>query len=623
MPEAVPSASVAAAEPGLRAGPWPASASFAEGLRVGGVAVAALVERFGTPLVVVDADEVRARMRRVRRAFPRAAYAVKAFTAHAVVRLALEEDLDLLCASGGELEACLRAGAPGERLFLHGNAKTDDELRAALEAGVRWVIVDHGQELARLAELARAAGRVQPVLLRVIPEVEVRTHEAIATGHERSKFGTPLEEVPALARRAIELSGVRIDGYHAHAGSQLLQVEPYVRVLDALLGIAGRVHEQLGLAPRALDVGGGFGVAYTHEPALDPTQVGGELAERLAARCACLGLPTPELVAEPGRWVVANAALTVYRVVARKRVGDRELVAVDGGMSDNLRPMLYGAAYTVAPVVPRPGPARRVSLVGRHCESGDVLADDVELPDALGPGDLVAVAATGAYGYALASAYNRVGRPAVVAVEGGRAVPWLRREDAADLDRLEVAPPRSLPAPAPPSGVAIRPARPSDARSFLELWRGVVAEGRWLPDEQVHERPRAVFRRFRRSWSAEGAEIVAVEAGRVVGHLALDRERHPAHRHVATLGMVVAAERRGRGIGTAMLAVALRWAREVGVRKLVLSVYPDNVRAIALYRRFGFVEEGRLARRSRTSYGYRDEVVMARWVDEEPTGGRA
>jgi diaminopimelate decarboxylase len=414
-------------------GPWPANARFLEpGLAVAGVVAADLAARFGTPLIVFDESDVRDRMRAMRLAFPRVAYAVKAMTSRRLIGIALEEGLDLLCASGGELEACLRAAAPGERILLHGNAKTNEELAAAVTAGVRWVIADGIDELQRLDAIARAAGVVQPVLLRIVPEVEVHTHEAIATGHAESKFGTALAEAPEAARRATSLGGVRLDGFHAHAGSQILDVSPYLRVLDRLASVA----MDAGVTVRVVDVGGGFGIRYTDETPLDVSALASAVRDRLR------GWPgSPELVVEPGRAVIGNPGITLYRVLARKRVGARTLIAVDGGMSENLRPVLYDAVYRVAPAGPRRGPARpteRVTLVGRHCESGDVLVPELDLPADVGVGDLLAMAATGAYTYALASTYNRFGRPAVVGVRGGRVRPWLRREEADDLDRLEV-----------------------------------------------------------------------------------------------------------------------------------------------------------------------------------------
>ncbi|HEX7246967.1 MAG TPA: diaminopimelate decarboxylase [Actinomycetota bacterium] len=609
-------------------GPWPSHAAFDnDGLAVAGVRAVDLAERFGTPLLVVDEQEVRERCRLARASFPRVCYAVKAFTGFAMLRLALDEGLDLLAATGGEVQACLRAGAPASRIVMHGNAKTDEELSLAVESGLGLVVADGLDELGRLDQVARGAGSVQPVLLRVVPEVEVRTHEAIATGHDASKFGTPLAEAVEVLGRAAEMPGLRLDGLHAHIGSQIVDVEPFLRTLDVLLQLAARVREETGLQIGTVDVGGGFGVRYVDEHAISLERLGDVMGTRLRDEAARLDLDEPTLIVEPGRWLLANAGVTLYRVVATKTVaGSRRLVAVDGGMSDNVRPALYDAAHSVALATPTRGhgPVADLTVVGRHCESGDTLAEHVHLPATTGEGDLLAFAATGAYTYSLASTYNRVGRPAVVAVAEGTVTPWLRREDAADLDRLEIAPAPAAPTPATPDGVTVRPARPADARSYLAFWRAIVAEQGNVRSERVTGTIRTYRRRFAHPWTEREAQIVAIDAaGRLIGHLYIEREAHPVTRHVASLGIAVAADARGRGIGTALMAEAMRWARSVGVDKVVLSVYPHNRAAIALYRRFGFVQEGRLARHSRKSYGDEDEILMAAWIGgSEPADRR-
>jgi diaminopimelate decarboxylase len=610
-------------------GPWPSRAAFGdEGLVVGGVRATELAERFGTPLLVVDEREVRDRCRLARAAFPRVCYAVKAFTAFAMLRLALDEGLDLLAATDGEVQACLRAGAPASRIVFHGNAKTDEELALAAEAGIGLVVADGLDELERLDRIARAAGTVQPVLLRVVPEVEVRTHEAIATGHDASKFGTPLTEATGVLRRAADMPGLRVEGLHAHIGSQIVDAEPFLQTLGVLMQLAARVRHESGLAIGTLDVGGGFGVRYVDERPISLEQLGDALRTRLGEEAARLDLGEPTLMVEPGRWLVANAGVTLYRIVATKTVaGGRRLAAVDGGMSDNVRPALYDAAHTVALATsPAEGhdAVSELTVVGRHCESGDTLAERVQMPGATSPGDLVAFAATGAYTYSLASTYNRVGRPAVVAVADGSATPWLRREDAADLDRLEAATAsRALP-PSTSDDVTVRPARPADAVPYLAFWRAIVAEEGNVRTERVTGTARTYRRRFRHPWTDRAAQIVATDGeGRLIGHLYIEREAHPVTRHVASLGIAVAADVRGRGVGSALLAEAMRWARSVGVDKVVLSVYPSNQAAIALYRRFGFVQEGRLARHSRKSYGDEDEILMAAWIGGgEPAGRR-
>jgi diaminopimelate decarboxylase len=601
-------------------GGWPASATFGSGgLEIGGVLAASIAERNGTPAIVIDEEEVRARCREAAALVPRVLFAVKAFTSHAMVRLALDEGLGLLCATGGEIEACLRAGAPGDRIVLHGSNKSDAELELAVRSGLAHVVADGLDEIRRLDQLARERGTEQSVLLRVVPEVDVQTHEAIATGHESSKFGTPIADVVEVARSANGFGGVRLDGLHAHIGSQVLDVTPYMRTLDVLLGLALELRDRASTTVSVIDLGGGFGVTYTDERPLLVADVAAAATAALEDRCRREDLDRPTLVIEPGRAIVANAGVTLYRIGAIKRAGGRTLAAVDGGMSDNVRPMLYDARYAVRLAsAPRDeAETQRFTVVGRHCESGDVLAEDVSLPADLAPGDLLAFAATGAYTYSLASTYNRVGRPAVVAVHGGDSTVWLRREDDADLERLETGSSREPP-PAPViTDVVVRSARARDARSFMTFWTRIVEEGGFVRSEQVAHSLRVYRARFRHPWTEHDAQIVAVSGERVVGHVYIQRERHPVTRHVATLGIAVAADARARGIGTALLAEAIGWARSVGVEKIVLSVYPRNTAAIALYRKFGFIDEGRLARHSRKSYGYEDEILMAVWIGGE------
>lgn len=601
--------------------PWPSNATFdVEGLWIGGLPASELAGRYGTPLLAFDRADLVSRLRAARRAFPRTFYAVKAFTSHAVLRLAVDEGLDLLAASGGEVEACLRAGVPAVRIALHGRNKTDDELELAVRSRIGLLIADGLDELLRVERIAAAAAAdaVQPFILRVNPGVGVDTHEAIATGHEATAFGASISAVPGAVARAAALPHLRFVGLHAHIGSQVPDLAPYLEEVDVLVELAADLFRHHGVATELLDIGGGFGITYADERMPGVEGLAAAIVERIARRCADLGLPVPRVAAEPGRSVVGNAGVTLYRVGDRRVLGDgRTTIAVDGGMSDNIRPMLYDARYTVA-LANRASAADEgtVTIVGRHCESGDVLADAVRLPGDVRPGDLLAFAATGAYTYPLASAYNRVGRPAVVAVEDGRPMLWLRREDAGDLDRLEATAARSEPHAKPP-GIVFRPAEPRDARPFQSFWRAIVAEGRYVRTEEV-DTPTRVYRgRFRGSWTDREAQVVALDGGRVVGHVFVQREVHPVTRHVATLGIAVAADHRGRGIGATLMGEALRWARSVGVEKIMLSVYPHNRAAIALYRRSGFVEEGRLVGHSRKSSGYEDEILMSVWIGED------
>jgi diaminopimelate decarboxylase len=597
--------------------PWPRTASFGpRGLEIGGVPAADLADRYGTPLLVVDEADLRMRCRTLRAEFPRVLFAVKAFMSHALVRRVVKEGIDLLVATEGELDACLRAGIAGHHMVLHGNNKSDRELELAVSSGCGFIVVDNAEELERLDGIASRRSLVQPVLLRVVPEVDAGTIPAIDTGAAGSRFGTSLADAPAAIRLAQKLPGVRYEGIHAHIGSQVLRAEPYVQALETLLDLLVEVERTGGTRTPILDLGGGFGVTYTEEEPLPIAELASRLREQASIGAERRGLPTPLLMVEPGRSLVANSAITLYRVGSVKRSVDGErLLAVDGGMSDNIRPMLYGARFTVAAATAGTvGAPARATVVGKHCEAGDVLAESVDLPSDVGAGALLAFAATGAYTYSMASNYNRIGRPPVIAVGLGASELWLRREDAADMDRLETAAVHVDPPVRPPSGVHVRAATPSDARSFLALWREVVAEQRYVRSEDARRPVRFYRRRFSRSWTDREAQLVAVEGKRVVGHITIQREGHPVSQHVATLGIAVAADRRGGGVGSALLAEALRWARSAGVERIVLSVYPDNTRAIALYRRFGFVEEGRLVRQSRKSYGYEDEILMARWL---------
>jgi diaminopimelate decarboxylase len=599
--------------------PWSRNSRFgAEGLEIAGVRATDVARDFGTPLMILDEDDFRARCRAFAAAFPRVLFAVKAFTSHFLIRIATEEGLGLLASTDGELQACLRAGADPAAISLHGNNKSAAELRLAVESEIGLVTVDNADELERLDGIAREHSRVQPVLLRVSPGVEGDTHAYLETGGLDSKFGMPIKGGSALEaiKRAAELDSISLAGLHAHVGSQLLSAGPYLTEIDRLFDLIAQARRDPGIDIRLVDCGGGFGVTYTEEiPGLLP-EIASKMLDRVSAAAAQGGFPAPNIMVEPGRALVANAVCTVYKVGSIKTVpSGMTFVAVDGGMSDNIRPALYGAKYTVSRAnQPRPGTQMRtVSVVGRHCESGDILAREIELPADLRHGDLLAFAATGAYGYSMASNYNRVGRPAVVGVRDGRSRLIFRREDAGDLDRLEVAFPTE-PALEQVRGATIRAAEPKDAASFHRMWKEVVAEG--LVRSQEVTRPVRHYKRlFRRSWTDRGAWIAAVTGeGDVVGFLSATREEHPVTSHVATIGLGVGKDWRGRGVGTALVAESFKWARAVGVEKILLSVYPSNLPAVALYRKFGFVEEGRMTGQSKKEGGYEDEILMGRWL---------
>lgn len=426
--------------------PWPASVRPGRGgeLLVGGVGLAEAADRFGTPLYVVDEDEVRARARAFRRALPGAEvfYAAKAFLCSAMADWVADEGLGLDVCSAGELRLAVAAGFPPERILLHGNAKTPDELRLARRLRVGRIVVDGLSEIPRLAALA-AADAPQRVLVRVVPGVAAGHHSAVRTGVDGQKFGFPIAggDAAEAVGRVLGLRGLELTGLHCHLGSQITGTGPYLTAVDRLVDLLALLRDRHGVELPELDLGGGHGVRYRPGDAeLDPARFGAEVTARLAERCAGHGLAVPRLLVEPGRAVAAPAAVAVYRVLSVKHTSaGQAFAAVDGGMSDNPRPALYGSAYHVRPVGrPTAAATARFDVVGRHCEAGDVLVHDAELPADLRPGDLLAVPAAGAYQLSMASGYNLVGRPAVAAVRGGRIRLLIRRETVEDFRAREV-----------------------------------------------------------------------------------------------------------------------------------------------------------------------------------------
>ncbi|MCB5163832.1 diaminopimelate decarboxylase [Streptomyces bambusae] len=424
---------------------WPASAAPLphNGLAVGGVDLAEVAERFGTPVYVLDEGEVRQRCRAYRDAFPEAdvLYAAKAFLSRAMVRWVREEGLGLDVCSAGELELAVLAGFPPARIVLHGNAKSPYDLGTALRLGVGRIVIDSPSEIARIAAAVGPDGQ-QKVLVRVVPGVAAGGHDKVRTGTDGQKFGLSLTDGSALRAVAAVLGQPRLvpAGLHCHIGSQITDVEPYVTALRRMVGLMARIRDVHGVVLPELDLGGGHGIAYRPgEPALDVPALARTLRGELAASCAVAGLPVPRLAIEPGRAVVGPAGVAVYRVLAVKHTGGAVFVAVDGGMSDNPRPALYGVRYAPR-LVGRSSTAapRTATVVGRHCEAGDVLAAEVELPGDVRPGDLIAVPVAGAYHLSMASAYNLVGRPPLVAVHEGAARLLLRRETLADLRHRDI-----------------------------------------------------------------------------------------------------------------------------------------------------------------------------------------
>ncbi len=429
---------------------WPDSAQRNKHgvLQVGGIAVTTLREKFGTPLYVLDEDEVRATARRTLAAFRAAAaahgtqarvyYAGKAFLSTEMVRWVTEEGLAVDVCTGGELAVALAAGADPAHLGFHGNNKSVAELERAVKVGIGSIVIDSWIELERLAAIVERRDAVQAVLVRVNSGVHAETHDFLATAHEDQKFGFTLTDAAAAVARIREIDGLSFIGLHCHIGSQIFGTagfrESAARVVE--------LHAELlagGDIP-VLNLGGGFGIAYTATD--DPTpieELAAGIVDAVAQECEVRGIPIPNLAFEPGRAIVGRAGVTLYEVGTTKpvQVDDdftRLYVSVDGGMSDNARPALYGAQYS-ARLASRTSDAKPalVRVVGRHCESGDIVVDSEYLPGDVAPGDLVAVPATGAYCFALASSYNYVPRAPVVAVRGGKARIIVRGETIEDL----------------------------------------------------------------------------------------------------------------------------------------------------------------------------------------------
>jgi diaminopimelate decarboxylase len=435
---------------------WPATVHRAAdgALRLGGLSVVELARDHGTPVYLLDEADFRSRCRDFRSAFAEGDvfYAGKALLCKAIVRLVEQEGLGLDVCTGGELAVALAAGMPAARIKLHGNNKSEAELRRALAAGVGWIVLDSFDEIDRLTRLAADLALRPRVMVRVTVGVEAHTHEFIATAHEDQKFGFSL--AGGAAERAIaRLLGdgvLELSGLHSHIGSQIFDTSGFEVAARRVLGLLQVVRDRYGVTLPELDLGGGFGMATTSQD--DPSSPA-DLAARLYAiieqECAARRLAPPRLAVEPGRAIAGPAVITLYAVGTVKPVplagsddlgtGVRTFVSVDGGMSDNIRPALYDAAYS-ATLASRTGSATPVlaRVVGKHCEAGDIVVRDEFLPADIRPGDLLAVPGTGAYCRSMASNYNHVPRPPVVAVADGHARVVVRRETEDDLLALDV-----------------------------------------------------------------------------------------------------------------------------------------------------------------------------------------
>ncbi|MFH2114710.1 MAG: diaminopimelate decarboxylase [Spirochaetota bacterium] len=408
----------------------------------------ALARKYGTPLYLLSERLVRERLRMIRTEFmdsytnTDAVFASKALQTLEVCRIVAQEGLGLDVVSGGELFAAAKAGFPMERIYFHGNSKTSAELEMAVDHGVGRIVVDNLDELEQLDAIARSRGIRQAILFRINPGVDSHTHEYISTGHVDSKFGMPLD--PAVRDeylgQALAAEGVQLLGFHFHVGSQLHSNESHRKATEAALGLMKDARDRYGFIARELNLGGGFGIRYNDEDEVKPLRYFTDaLMQDIRQQCALLGLDVPKVIIEPGRWIVAEAGITLYTVGSVKAIpGLKTYVGVDGGMPDNPRPALYDARYE-ASIADRHDDERDtlVTVAGKCCESGDILIKDIALQSPR-RGDILAVFTTGAYNHSMASNYNRLPRPAMVLVDAGADRLSVRRETFEDLVAREL-----------------------------------------------------------------------------------------------------------------------------------------------------------------------------------------
>jgi diaminopimelate decarboxylase len=427
-------------------------------LTIAGADIRSLVSEHGSPLFIFDEEDVRSRAREFARAYTEAQttvtpssspgmiyYAAKAFLSVAVARWVTEEGLGIDVASGGELEIAIRAGVPGELLLLHGNNKSTVEIRRALEHGVARIVIDSFEEIARVAALSHEMGVIARVLVRATVGVEAHTHEFIATAHEDQKFGLSGQngEVEEAVRRIIKLPSLQFMGLHSHIGSQIFDASGFEVAASRVVALANQIRINFGIDISELNLGGGMGIAYLpDDDPLSVTSMATQICQIVQRACSDVGMPVPSLSFEPGRAIIGPGGITVYEIGTVKPVqldrGLRTYVSVDGGMSDNIRTALYGAQYTAA-LVSRLSDEEPMlcRIVGKHCESGDIVVRDCWLPADVVPGDLIAIAATGAYCRAMASNYNQLTKPEVISVKDSMSTVILRRETINDLFALD------------------------------------------------------------------------------------------------------------------------------------------------------------------------------------------
>ena len=409
-----------------------------------------LAKQYGTPVYLMDEDRIRQRCRTYVNAMASALgekghvlYASKAASYKRMYEIMLEEGMGIDVVSSGEVCTALKAGFPLSKAFFHSNNKTDADIRYAMENGIGYFVVDNEEELFAIDAIAKDMGKCQPVILRLTPGIDPHTYEEVATGKVDSKFGSAIEtgQAEAITRLALSLDNIALKGFHCHVGSQVFDSDVYIATVDIMLDFVALAKKKFGFDTEILDLGGGYGVRYTaDQPEIDIAANIHQVAAALQAAAARLEIALPHIYMEPGRSIVADAGMTLYTAGTVKRIpGYKNYVSVDGGMTDNPRFILYGSPYTVLPAGKMFEDRNMVcDVVGRCCESGDIIQQNVAMPESMKRGDIIACLTTGAYHYSMASNYNRIPRPPVVMLRGGESYVAVRRETPEDLTALDV-----------------------------------------------------------------------------------------------------------------------------------------------------------------------------------------
>lgn len=419
-------------------------------LHFAGQSTVALAQQYGTPLYLMDEDRIRNRIQTYVRGMQIALgeyghilYASKAAAFKRIYEIANEEQIGIDVVSSGEIATALRAGFPLERAYFHSNNKTDEDIRYAMNHGIGYFVVDNKEELYAIHAIAKELGRCQPLLLRITPGIDPHTYAAVNTGMVDSKFGSAIEtgQAEEMTQLALSLPYIDLHGFHCHVGSQVFDSQVYLKTADIMFAFLADMKRKLAFTTRKLDLGGGYGVRYvSSDPVIDIAENLQAVGQRIRALVAQYNIDMPHIYMEPGRSIVADAGMTLYTMGTLKKIpGYKNYISVDGGMTDNPRYILYGSSYTLLPANQMLTPRDMIcSVVGRCCESGDIIQENVPMPETLKRGDLIACLTTGAYHYCMASNYNRIPRPAVVMLRGGNSYVAVKRESLEDLTRLDV-----------------------------------------------------------------------------------------------------------------------------------------------------------------------------------------